>query len=389
LKKILAITGIRSDYDLMSGLFRLLHEDPEIDFRLLVGGAHLSRTYGYTVDQIRQDGFPILQCVESLIDSDTTASRLKTASIMLQGAIEATAAWAPDVIVYAGDREEVWIGAMLGLYLEVPTVHFYGGDHTSSGHVDNPVRHAVSKLSTAHAVIHDSHRQRLLSMGEPDARIRVVGNISLDNFVKGPVLSRAELERELGLPANGPARALVLFHPDPSEREIAGQIMTRILQALKNAGIAACVGYPNSDPANHAVIRSIEEFRGDRDFFIYSNLRRELFISLYKHSRFIIGNSSSGILEAASVPIPAINVGLRQRGRLAGANVIFCDSDAASIDNAISRATSPSFISGIQGMVNPYGTGDSAIKAYAMLKELDLQAMRLKTEDALTIARER
>jgi UDP-hydrolysing UDP-N-acetyl-D-glucosamine 2-epimerase len=384
-KKILAITGIRSDYDLMSGLFRLLDEDADIDFRLLVGGAHLSRTYGHTVDQIRQDGFTILHAVQSLIDSDSTASRLKSASIMLQGAVDAAAQWAPDLIVYAGDREEVWIGAMLGLYLEVPTVHFYGGDHTSTGHVDNPVRHAVSKLSTAHAVIHESHRQRLLRMAEPDARIRVVGNISLDNFVKGPVLSRAELERRLGLPVKAPAPALVLFHPDPSEKEIAGQIMARILAALKQAGIAGCVGYPNSDPANHSVIESIENLRDDGGFLIYRNLDRDVFISLYKQCRFIIGNSSSGILEAASVPIPAINVGLRQRGRLAGPNVIFCDSDADSIERAIARAVSPEFLAGIQGMANPYGSGDSAMKAYAMLKEMDLQAMRLKTEDALLL----
>ena len=179
MKKILAITGIRSDYDLMSGLFRRLEADADIDLRLLVGGAHMSRTYGHTIDQIRQDGFTILHAIESLIDSDSLASRLKTASIMLQGAVDVVANWNPDVIIYAGDREDVWIGAMLGTYLEVPTVHFYGGDHTGTGHVDNPVRHAVSKLSTAHAVTIDEHRQRLLSMGEPDSRIRVIGNVSL------------------------------------------------------------------------------------------------------------------------------------------------------------------------------------------------------------------
>lgn len=386
MRKILAITGIRSDYDLMSGLYRRLEKDAGIDLRLLVGGAHMSRTYGHTIDQIRQDGFTILHTIESLIDSDSLASRLKTASIMLQGSVDVVANWAPDVIIYAGDREEVWIGAMLGAYLEVPTVHFYGGDHTGTGHVDNPVRHAVSKLSTAHAVTIDEHRQRLLSMGEPDSRICVIGNMSLDNFVHHQALSRQELQEQIGIPATMVDHALVLFHPDPSEKGIAANIMERILQALKNSGIPACVGYPNTDPSNRDIIDVIEKYRPDENFYFYRNLNRHQFISMYKYASFIIGNSSSGILEAASIPIPAINVGLRQRGRIAGANVIFCDSNDLDITSAIAKARSQSFLNNLIGMVNPYGNGDSAEKAYRMLVEWDLKKIRLKTEDALMLA---
>ncbi len=389
MKKILAITGIRSDYDLMSGLFRKLQADANIDLRLLVGGAHLSRTYGHTIDLIRRDGFTILHAVESLIDSDSPASRLKTASIMLQGAVDAVANWAPDIIIYAGDREEVWIGAMLGTYLEIPTVHFYGGDHTGTGHVDNPVRHAASKLSTAHAVTVEEHRQRLLCMGEPASRIRVIGNISLDNFAHHQALSRQALEQQMGLPASMARYVLVLFHPDPSEKGIAAEIFERILLALKKQGIAGCVGYPNTDPSNRDIIEVIEKYRGDKNFFFYRNLDRDQFISMYRHASFIMGNSSSGILEAASIPIPAINVGLRQRGRMAGNNVIFCNSDMESIDNAVAKAISPQFLAAINGMSNPYGDGNSAEKAYRMLLEMDLPSMRLKTEDALKLTREK
>ena len=389
MKKVLAITGIRSDYDLMSGLFRRLQADSGVDLRLLVGGAHMSRTYGHTIDEIRRDGFIILHTVESLIDSDSLASRLKTASIMLQGSVDAVANWVPDVIIYAGDREEVWIGAMLGTYLEVPTIHYYSGDHTETGHVDNPVRHAVAKLSTAHAVTIEEHRQRLISMGEPDFRIRVIGNISLDNFVHHQALSRQELEEQIGLSATISHHALVLFHPDPSEKGVAADIMNRILHTLKTKGIPACVGYPNTDPSNRDIIDVIEKYHNDENFFFYRNLNREQFISMYKHASFIIGNSSSGILEAASIPIPAINVGLRQRGRLAGDNVIFCDSDVISIEAAISKACLPSFLDKIKTIVNPYGCGDSADKAYRMLMEMDLVSMRLKTEDALLLAEDR
>ena len=138
MKKMLGITGIRSDYDLMSGLYRRLAADPAVDFRLLVGGAHLSKTHGFSIDLIREDGIPILATIESLLDADSTSSRLKSASIMLQSATDIVAAWKPELILYAGDREEVWIGGLLGNYLEIPTVHFYGGDHTKSWHIDNP-----------------------------------------------------------------------------------------------------------------------------------------------------------------------------------------------------------------------------------------------------------
>lgn len=383
MKKILAITGIRSDYDLMSALYRRLQADPRADLRLLVGGAHLSRTYGHSIDQIRADGLQVLLAVESLIDSDLPSSRLKSASILLQGAIDAVAGWQPDAIVYAGDREEVWIGALLGTYLEIPTVHFYGGDHTVTGHVDNPVRHGVSKLSTFHLVAIEAHRQRLLRLGEPDERIRVVGNLSLDNFHAHRPISPQQLQQRLGLPATLGDYALVIFHPDPSEKDIAPQVLERILDALEAHGLGAVVGYPNSDPANRGLIEAIEQRRERPRFFAYRNLERDDFLSVYKNARFIIGNSSSGILEAASVPLAAINVGLRQRGRLAGGNVVFCDTDRSAIDAAVERVQSPAFRALVASVANPYGSGDACERAAQFLLETDLRALRLKTEDPL------
>ena len=359
MKKILAITGIRSDYDLMSGLYRRLAADPAVDFRLLVGGAHLSKTYGLSVDLIREDKIPILAAIESLIDADSKSGRLKSASIMLQSAVDCVAAWKPDLILYAGDREEVWIGGLLGNYLEIPTVHFYGGDHTSSWHLDNPARHAASKLSTFHVVSTEEHRARLVAMGEAESRIRVLGSLALDNFLE-PVPRGAEgLRDAAGLPGAIGDYALMLFHPDPSENDIAGDICRNILMELKAADLGACIGYPNTDAANRSIIEVFAEFKDEPRFHFYRNLRRTEFITIYKGARFIVGNSSSGILEAASVPIPAINVGLRQRGRRAGVNVKFVDADRDSIGRGIKAAQDPDFRRSIAGMTNPYGAGDS------------------------------
>jgi UDP-hydrolysing UDP-N-acetyl-D-glucosamine 2-epimerase len=383
MRKILGITGIRSDYDLLSSLYRQLGAMPDVNMRLLVGGAHLSRSYGHTVDMIVLDGVPILAKVESLIDGDSISSRLKTASIFLQGAIDVVAAWSPDLIIYAGDREEVWIGAMLGAYLEIPTAHFYAGDHTRTGHVDNPIRHAVSKLSTVQFVATDEHRDRLMAMGESPHRIFVTGNLSLDNFMGEPVQSFEALRQRMGLPCAAREYAIVLFHPDTSERDVAPQYMHSILDGLRDAGIGACVGYPNTDPANQRIIEVIERHRSGAGVFVYRNLDRQDFITLYRNARLLIGNSSSGIIEAASIPLPAINVGLRQRGRAVGDNVLFCDGDDDAVRGAIHQALDPVWWAKVSRTGNPYGDGQATQRALHWLMSLDFPALRLKTEDPL------
>ncbi len=382
MRRLLGITGIRSDYDLLSGLYRRLAADLTLDFRLLVGGAHMSRTYGHSVDLIREDGIPILATVENLIDADSASARLKSASIMLQFSVDVVAQWNPELIIYAGDREEVWIGGVLGNYLGIPTVHFYGGDHTRSWHIDNPVRHAASKLSSFHIVSTEEHRQRLLAMGEADSRIAVLGSLALDNFAE--TTTEADPHAP-GLPRAIGDYALVLFHPDPSECDVAGSICRDILLELKAAGLGACIGFPNTDAANRDIIEVYEEFRNEPRFFLYRNLRRREFISLYKRARFIIGNSSSGIVEAASVPIPTVNVGTRQIGRTAGRNVLFVDADRQSIRKGIAAAQDPDFRQSILGMANPYGDGLSCAKAYNLIVNTDFSTLLKKVEDPLDL----
>src|SRR5690554_5565085 len=158
MKKVLGITTIRSDYDLLSPLYKKMEEDSDIELKLLVAGGHLSSTYGESINLIKEDGFKILCEIETLIDSNSKKSRLKTASILLQNSIDIVAQYNPDVIIYAGDREDVIVGALLGGYLEIPTIHFYGGDHVKDLHIDNPIRHATSKLSTVHMVSNEEHK---------------------------------------------------------------------------------------------------------------------------------------------------------------------------------------------------------------------------------------
>lgn len=388
MKKILGITGTRADYDLLSSLYRKLRDSPSFDLKLMVGGAHMSSAYGHSIDLIRDDQIDILMSIESLIDGDSISSRLKSASIFLSSIIDTVANWKPDLILYAGDREEVWIGALLGAYLDIPTIHFYGGDHTQSGYVDNPIRHATSKLSSAHFVSTEEHKSRLMAIGEDESRIFVTGSLALDNFVNTPLLNIDEVNNELNTSLTKKSYAIVLFHPILIELGSMVQYMKNIIEAGRKKGIFLCIGYPNSDPANKGIVEVIESYRSNCEVYIYKNLRRDIFLSLYKHAAFIIGNSSSGVIEAASIPIPAIDVGDRQKGRAAGINVISCSGDIDRISAAIDEALSDDFRYRIESVSNPYGNGSGVEQAYNLISEIDFTKLVMKREDPLKLAKD-
>ncbi len=385
MSKILAFSSIRSDFDIMSSLYVLLNNDESIDFKMIVSGAHLSRRYGYSIEQIRKDGFNILLELETLLDSDTALARLKSASILLQNSLETIEKFSPDLMIYAGDREDVLIYAMIGGYLGIPTVHFFSGDHVEDGYIDNPVRHATSKLSTVHFVTLKEHKKRLIRIGEHPKRIHVTGNISLDKFLSFEPIPKKELQKYFNLSFDLDTFALLIFHPVTDEIQFADIYFENILKGLESINMITFVSYPNVDPGNHKVINVIDKYSNNSNFIFYKNLERNIFMSIYKQSKFIIGNSSSGICEAASLKIPAINVGLRQTGRYADGNVLFCGTTVDEIKKTIQLALSDKFQEKLGSIKNSYGDGKSAIRAYELLKSIDFKKLVAKVEDPIKI----
>ena len=370
----------------MSNVFKKLHNDQDIDLRLIISGAHLSKNYGHTIQYIEQDGLNILLKIETLIDSDSQSSRIKTASILLQNVIDITVMFKPDLIIYAGDRENELIGAMLGMYLRIPTAHFFSGDHVKDGYIDNPVRHATSKLSSLHFVMTASHKQRLVKMGERSDRIFITGNPGLDKFVYEKQMDIKKIYKLLGLESTFAKRfALVIYHPDSDEHENYHSHFENILNALKKQNINAFVSYPNTDPGNKKIIDVIHHYINEDSFYFYKNLERNLFINIFRNAQFIIGNSSAGILEAASIPIPAINVGIRQTGRKSQENVIFIDNDIDAISDGIEYVTSEQFLNKIGTIRNIYGNGESSNKIVNILKQINYNDFLLKKEDPLDV----
>jgi UDP-hydrolysing UDP-N-acetyl-D-glucosamine 2-epimerase len=385
MKKILAFTSIRSDYDLMTPLYKLFYEDKDIDFKIIVSGAHLSPSFGYSVEQIRKDKFDILLEIETLLSSDTGLSRAKSASLLFQNSLETIAKFSPDLMIYAGDREDVLIYSMIGGYLNIPTIHVFAGDHVEDGYIDNPIRHATSKLSTAHFVTLEEHKKRLVRMGEDKKRVFVTGNISLDKFIQFQPLDKKEIKKLFDITNGFEEFALLIFHPVTEEIKNVDIYFENILKNLEEKNINTFVSYPNVDEGNQKLLKVIERYKENKNFIFYKNLNRDLFMSIYKHSKFIIGNSSSGVCEAASLKIPAINVGLRQTGRYADKNVLFCGTDYNEIKENIEKAISEDFLNEIKDMRNSYGDGNSANKAYEIIKTTDFKFMIAKVEDPLKV----
>lgn len=379
MKKILALTSIRSDYDLLSSLYKLLHKDENIDLKLLVSGAHLSKEFGYSKQQIEDDNLDILVEIETLINSDSLKSRLKTASLLLQNSIDVIDKFNPDLLLYAGDREDVVISGLISLYLNIPSIHFYGGDHENDTGHDTYIRHATSKLSSLHFVSCEEHKKRLISLGESPKRIFNIGSISLDRLFKyEPIKLQEKLDNKIPQ-----EYALMIFHP--MQEENSSEIFQNILDTLEKNNIFTFVSYPNSDPGYEKINQIINSNLHNKNFYFYKNLDRDSFLTIFNNSKFIIGNSSAGIYEAATIKKFAINVGLRQKDRLFNDNIIYCDSDTLSIQNSIEFVCSSKNQTILQNVQNPFGNGDSAQKAYSLIKELNFKEYIIKQEDPLEV----
>jgi GDP/UDP-N,N'-diacetylbacillosamine 2-epimerase (hydrolysing) len=380
-KKIAAITGNRADYDLMSYLYRRLNRDEGVDFGLIVTGAHLLPGYESSVQEMERDGCRILARIADIPEADAPGSRAVAIGRLLPPLTGALETFAPDLLLIVGDREEVPAAALAAAYMKIPAVHFFGGDFVPDGHPDNLARAATSKLVTAHMVALEAHRHRLLAMGEPDCRIHVIGSIALDKYREEAPMDRRALLEKIGCGHFG-EYALVIYHP-PTDVEGENHEIRNILRVLADRGMNALVSYPNTDFGNSGVIAEFAPWLDDPLFFFYRNFDRNTFVNALRHASLQIGNSSAGVCESASIPLPVVNVGSRNRQRATQENVRFVSGSYAEIDAAVGAALAPEFREGIAGIGNLYGDGRSSEKAYRLLRSLDFAGILLKKEDPL------
>ncbi len=372
-KRVLGVTGIRSEYDIMSSVFRAIAGHPDLDLQLVVTGAHLSEAYGHTINEIRADGFVIADEIESLLNGDQASFRVKGLAIQLQGLVQTVARINPDILLVLGDREESMTTALVGAYMNIPVAHIAGGDRVI-GNVDDQVRHAVTKLAHMHFVTNHESKERILRLGEQPFRVFDVGNPGLDRLLDIPVIDVSELSRRLGFAiADGEPLVMLIQHVISTEIDQAYEQMRVSLDAVRELGVKTVLSYPNSDAGGQQMIRAIREYESLPFLHTAKNIPRLEFVNLMRRASCLLGNSSAGILEAPLLKLPVLNVGNRQRGRLHAENVQFVLHDKDQIVEALRRAI---FDQGYRAIVaecsNPYGDGHSSVRIADILATIPL-----------------
>ena len=372
-RKIAVFTGTRAEYGLLYWLMKDIQANPHLQLQTIVAAMHLSPEFGSTWQQIESDGFRIDAKVEMLLSSDTSTGIVKSLGLGTIGFADALQKLSPDILIVLGDRFEALAVVQAALIMRIPVAHLHGGEVTE-GAYDDAIRHAITKMSYLHFTATEPYRQRVIQMGESPQRVFNVGAFGLDHLMRSPKMPNAKLIDSLGFDP-GEKYFLVTYHPATLANENPVETFAALLTALdKFPNYKVVLTYPNADNGGRSIIPLLEQYAAtqpDRVLAIPSlGFRR--YLSVMAGASVVIGNSSSGIIEAPSFGVPTVNIGARQTGRLAATSVLHCSSNATQIQEAIDVAISLKFQVEAKETVNPYGQGDASQKVVSILEKTPL-----------------
>lgn len=380
MRKIAVITGTRAEYGLLFWIINGIHEDPQLELQLIVTGMHLSPEFGLTVKEIEKDGFPIAEKVEMLLSSDTETSIAISMGLGMIGFSKAYERLRPNILVVLGDRFELFAAVGAAIPFRIPVAHISGGE-TTVGVIDEAIRHSITKMSHVHFVSTEKYKKRVIQMGESPNNIFCVGAPALDNIYKLNLLNREELWCKLDLPQNKKI-GVVTYHPVTLEKDTCIIQISELLMALEGfLDVFWVFTAANADTEGRVIMRKIDEFvkKNPEKNKIFISLGQLKYLSLLKHTSVMVGNSSSGIVEAASFELPVVNIGERQEGRIRTKNIIDVPKcDRKAIEHGIEKALSKEFRNSLQGMQSPYGDGSASERIIKELKEISLCENLLK-----------
>ena len=374
-RQITYLTGTRADYGLMLPTLRAFQADARLSLGLIVTGMHLSDRFGMTVSEIEEEGLPITARIPVDCDSSSCAAMASNIGYMLIEIVQVLQAQRPDSLVLLGDRGEMLAGAIAAAHLGVPIVHIHGGER--SGTVDEPVRHAISKLANLHLVTTTTSRDRLIRMGEQGNFIHVVGAPGLDGLTDLATMSRAQLCGRVGLDPLRPV-ALLVFHPVLSEASEARQQILNLLEAAFLSGFQVVAVMPNSDAGSDEIRQVLQHESQAGHIVLYPHLPRSEFVSWMAVVDVMLGNSSSGILEAATFGTPVVNVGSRQNLRERNPNVIDVQGEVTETCAALELSQKL----GRYSPSNLYGDGRSGQRIVELLASIDWASHSLTKSNA-------
>lgn len=371
-RRICVVTGTRAEYGLLRWTMESIRGHEALELQVLVTGMHLSPEFGLTFREIEADGFRIDERVEMLLSSDTPLGVTKSMGLGLVGFADALARLAPDLVLVLGDRFEILSAATAAMMARIPVAHIHGGEVTE-GAIDESIRHAITKMSQLHFVAAEEYRRRVIQLGEDPVRVLNVGGLGIDNIRRLKLLDRTELERELGLRFRS-RNLLVTFHPATLDGATSEEQMTELLLSLADLSDTTLIfTKPNADAGGRAIVRLLDEFvLRHSHACLFTSLGQLRYLSCLAQVDAVVGNSSSGLMEAPAFQKPTVNIGDRQRGRLKAASVIDCAPERGAIAAAIEHVYSPLFRRRLDGVRNPYGEGGSAEKIVVELARVNL-----------------
>ena len=377
MRTIGVVTVSRSDYGIYLPILRRIRQDRGLRLHLIVGGMHLSPEFGLTVNAIEADGFEIGDRVDMLLSSDAPEGIAKSMGLGTIGFAGVFARSRPDILLVLGDRFDMFAAVVAALPFAVPVAHIHGGESTE-GLIDEAIRHSITKMSHLHFVSTPGYAERVIRMGEEPWRVVVSGAPALDNLKELELLGEEEVNRRFHLDAERPL-LLVTFHPVTLEYGETAKQLEELLAALGETDAHVLFTHPNADTSGRRIIERVQEFTRRRpNAQVVVNAGTQAYFSLMRRAQAMVGNSSSGIIEAASFELPVVNIGARQRGRVHGPNVLDAQCRAAEIRAALRKAMSREFRNRLRGIVNPYGDGQAARRIVEKLKDVRLDGGLLK-----------
>jgi len=369
-RKIAVVTTSRADYSLLYWPLHDLASHPDVDLRIVALGPHMSPEFGRTVAEIEKDGFHVDARIECLMSSDSDVGMAKTIGVATLSLADCLGQMRPDLIVLTADRYEMLAPASVALALRIPVAHIEGGE-ISEGAIDDAVRNALTKLSHVHFTSTDLARARVIAMGEEAWRVHRTGAASLDHLRRSTLLSREQLESRLAVDLGQPT-ALITYHPTTIARDTTREADAMFSAIHSMPGQLLCC-YPNADAGSRALIERMESCLRERGGGkVIVNLDPVVYWSLLQFVDLLVGNSSSGIIEAASFALPVVDVGIRQRGRERGRNVLTAEPTVVSILDRVSIARSQEFRRSLEGMENLYGDGRASERIVEVLAAVPL-----------------
>ncbi|HAT3903049.1 TPA: UDP-N-acetylglucosamine 2-epimerase (hydrolyzing) [Citrobacter koseri] len=371
-RKVAVFTGTRAEYGLLYWLMKDIQSDEELQLQLLVSGMHLSPEFGNTWQQIEEDGFSIDEKIEILLSSDSPVGIAKSMGLGVLGFADALSRLKPDVLVILGDRFEALAATQTAMILRIPVFHLHGGEITE-GAYDDAIRHAITKLSYLHGTSTEEYKNRVVQLGEHPDRVANVGAIGLDHLKRGKFMTVEELSASLNFSLKKPY-VLVTYHPVTLGNEPAEASFIALLDALdKFPELQVILTYPNADDGGRKIIPLLEAYAAKSPERVKAipSLGQVRYLSAVKYASAVVGNSSSGIIEVPAFDVPTVNIGVRQKGRMAAQSVLNCDATTESISSALTCAISRSYKREGEQISNPYGKGNTSAKIIKMIKSMN------------------